>query len=101
MLDHTNGIAARSGVRRQLVELQEQAFAQVAGADPYRFELLHACQHRLHLMRRNVRLGECAREGFGDFLDIDLQHPVGVDGFNDGGADEPVPRCHRRKIQLP
>ena len=99
--DQVDCIVPGGGVRRQLVELQEETFPQVPCTDSDRFELLHARQCCLHFVGRDAWRIECVGERLGDILEIHLQHAVGVDGFDDRCRDEFPPGCHRREIQLP
>ena len=63
-----------------LVELQQQAFRQVAGTDPDRVELLDAMQNRQRLVGADLRFGVEAGQ---DRVEIDAEHAVDVDGVDE------------------
>ena len=81
-----------------MAQLQQQAFAQGAGADAGGFELLDAVQHRLDLVQLDVefRVEACA-----DFLEGVLQVALAVDAVDQGDGDQAVGVGHRRQVELP
>jgi hypothetical protein len=71
----------------QLTQLQGDALAQIAGADPGRFERLHRRQHALHVRRSGLDFGPETRA---DVLQIVLQIAVVGDGIGDHARDGEV-----------
>ncbi len=84
-------------VRREGRELQQEALAQVAGADPQGVEALHAGQYPLHLVDVGVHL---RLEIGADFLEAVAQVAVVVDGVDDHRGDDLAVALRQGDVQL-
>ena len=78
--------------------MQQQAFAQIAGADTRWFELLDAVQYRLDFVQLDVQLRV---ETGADFFEGVFQVALAVDAVDEGNGDQAVGVGHRRQVQLP
>ncbi|MNE34005.1 hypothetical protein D3C80_1277050 [compost metagenome] len=95
---HAAGFLQPGRAGRQLLQLQEQALAEVARADAQRLELLHAVQDHLHLVQLDVQFGI---ERLEDLLEAFVEIAVVVDRIDDRHGDQPVVVAHRRQVELP
>ena len=96
--DQALGLAQPGGLGRQLAQLQEQAFTQVARANASRFELLDAMQDGFDFIEFNVQF---RIKGFEDFFEGFVQVALVVDAVDQGYADQTVGVGHRSQVQLP
>ena len=81
-----------------MTQLQEQAFAQVAGADAGGLELLDAMQYGLDFIQLDIQLGV---EGFEHFFEAFFQVALGVDAVDQGDCNQAIGIGHWRQIELP
>lgn len=83
---------------RQLAQLQQQALAQVAGADAGGFQLLDAAQHDFHFVEFDVQF---RIDGGEDFFEGLFEIAIVVDAIDDGHRDHPIGVRHRCQVDLP
>lgn len=83
---------------RQLAQLQQQALAQVAGADAGGFQLLDAAQHDFHFVELDVQF---RIDGGEDFFEGLFEVAIVVDAIDDGHRDHPIGVRHRCQVDLP
>ncbi|MNI29299.1 hypothetical protein D3C73_831140 [compost metagenome] len=96
--DQALGLGQPRGLGRQLAQLQQQAFAQVAGADAGGLELLDAVQDGFDFVQFDVQFRV---EGFEDFLEGFVQVALIVDAVDQGHGDQAIGVGHRGQVQLP
>ncbi|MNG87457.1 hypothetical protein D3C79_462650 [compost metagenome] len=96
--DQALGFGHPRGCSGQLAQLQQQAFAQIAGADASRLELLDAVQYGFDLVQLDIqlRVEPCA-----DFFECVFQVALAVDAVDQGHGNQAVGVGHRRQVQLP
>ena len=78
--------------------MQQQAFAQIARADPGGFELLDAVQHDFDFVEFDLQFWV---ERVGDFLERLFEIALIVDAVDQRGGDQSIGIAHRREIELP
>ncbi len=84
--------------RVEQVELQRQAFAHAARADPGWVEALHDRQYCSHVFAAGIDLGT---ERGGDLLERIAEVTVVIDGIDDGAADGLFAGRELRQLELP
>ena len=83
---------------RQLAQLQQQALAEVAGADAGRLELLDAVQDGFDFVQFDVQFRV---ERLEDLLKGLVQVALVVDAIDQGHGDQAIGIGHRCQVQLP
>ncbi|MCY1419340.1 hypothetical protein D9M71_349260 [compost metagenome] len=96
--DQALGFGQPGGLGVHLAQLQQQALAQVAGADAGWLELLDTVQDGFDFVELDVHF---RIEGVADLFEAFVQVALVVDAVDQGDGDKPVGVGHRCQVQLP